>query len=234
MTDNKLRYKNIAIAAARLADAKKAEAVSVYDMAGRSELADYVVVITVDNPAQLDAVDDEITINFKKEGLFALYRDGMNSKTWKVLDYGGIIVHVFEKQAREFFSFDKVYAGYNTVKWEEKPAAKEVADHRPQAASRREESAVEKAASEKAKAVAKKVKAAPAKVHAAPKKIKAAAKKAPAEKSKKPAAKKVPAKKASAKKAAVRKAAPKKAKVPPKKVKKPAAKKTAPGKKKKK
>ena len=87
------RFKQLAIAAARLADSKKAEEVAVYDMDGRSALADFVVVATVDNPAQLDAVDEEISRNLKQEGLFALYRDGMRSKNWKVLDYGGIIVH---------------------------------------------------------------------------------------------------------------------------------------------
>ncbi|OGS07624.1 MAG: ribosome silencing factor [Elusimicrobia bacterium RIFOXYA12_FULL_51_18] len=124
MTDNQpvqQKLKKIAIAAARLADAKKAEAVAVYDMDGRSALADYVVVATVDNPAQLDAVDEEISINLKKEGLYALYRDGMRSKNWKVLDYGGIIVHIFERKAREFYSFDKVYTGYSEIKWREKP-----------------------------------------------------------------------------------------------------------------
>jgi len=121
-TESRPLYKRLAIAAARLADDKKAEAVAVYDMDGRSTLADYVVVVTVDNPAQLDAVDDEISKNLKQEGLFALYRDGMRSKNWKVLDYGGIIVHIFERKAREFYAFDKVYAGYGEVKWEEKAA----------------------------------------------------------------------------------------------------------------
>lgn len=178
MTDNKLRFRNIAVAAARLADAKKAEAVSVYDMGGRSELADYVVVVTVDNPAQLDAVDDEITINLKKEGLYALYRDGMKSKNWKVLDYGGLIVHIFEKQAREFYSFDKVYAGYNAIKWEEKPAAQARQRGGRTARQIRGGTAGRKAAG-KRKAASKNTKAAPRKAKGARKK---AVKKAPVRK----------------------------------------------------
>ena len=208
MTENKTSYKKIAIAAARLADAKKAEAVAVYDMDGRSELTDFVVVVTVDNPAQLEAVDDEITINLKKEGLYALYRDGMKSKSWKVLDYGGIIVHIFEKQARDLFAIDKVYAGYSAVKWEENRV---VASHRSQDASE------QKDAPRKIEAAPKKVKAAPAPVKTAAKKAgKSAPKKAKSapKKAKKTAAKKSPVKKAAQKKAAkktpARKAAPKK------------------------
>ncbi|MFA6434384.1 MAG: ribosome silencing factor [Elusimicrobiales bacterium] len=173
MTDNKLDPKSTAVRIARLADAKKAEAVSVYDMAGRSELADFVVVVTVDNPVQLDAVDDEISINLKKEGVYAMYRDGMKSKNWKVLDYGGVIVHIFEKQAREFYSFDKVYAGYNVVKWQEKPHA----------SGKQPAAAVRKPARKKPASAVKKPASAPAKIRTAPKRTK------------KPAAKKAPAKK---------------------------------------
>jgi ribosome-associated protein len=113
-------FKKLAVAAARLADAKQAEAVAVYDMAGRSPLADFVLVAAVDNPAQLEAVEEEISVKFKKEGLHPLYRDGARSKYWRVLDYGGVIIHIFERQARENFSFDKIYAGYAGVKWQAK------------------------------------------------------------------------------------------------------------------
>ncbi len=166
------RFKQLAIAAARLADSKKAEEVAVYDMDGRSALADFVVVLTVDNPAQLDAVDEEISVKLKKEGLFALYRDGMRSKNWKVLDYGGLIVHLFERKAREFYSFDKVYTGYGEIKWREK--------------------AVEKPVTAKRKAAAKAAGAAPKKTKKAKK---PAAKKVPAGKTRKTAAKKAAKKK---------------------------------------
>ncbi|MEI7481124.1 MAG: ribosome silencing factor [Elusimicrobiota bacterium] len=205
MKDNKNEFKNIAITVARLADAKKAEAVAVYDMAGRSELADYVVVVTVDNPTQLDAVDDEISINLKKEGFYAIYRDGMKSKNWKVLDYGGIIVHIFEKQAREFYSFDKVYAGYSAIKWEEKVAAQ---THGGKTARQQDSAAVKvarKSVQKKAPVAAKKAKAAPVKS----KKI--AAKKTPTKKTAaKKAVKKAPARKAASQKAAKKKVSKKK------------------------
>ena len=212
MTDNKLRFKNIAISAARLAAAKKTEPVTIYDMAGRSELADYVVVVTVDNPMQLDAVDDEIVINLKKDGLYARYRDGMKSKNWKVLDYGGIIIHIFEKQAREFFSFDKVYAGYSAVKWEDKPAAKQVTSHKSQVTSSKLQGAGSKKAIKKAKAAPKKTKTSPKKAAVSSKKTKkSAVKKSKKATVKKPVRKAAP-KKATArklKKAKVRKSAPK-------------------------
>jgi len=169
------RFKQLAIAAARLADSKKAEEVSIYDMDGRSALADFVVVATVDNPAQLDAVDEEISANLKKEGLFALYRDGMRSKNWKVLDYGGIIVHIFERKAREFYSFDKVYTGYGEVKWQENPV---VTSHRAQGTGHKSQVTGHKSQARKPRPVSRKKAANPAtRKKAVPKKKKTSKKK---------------------------------------------------------
>lgn len=141
--------KKLAITAARLADGKKAEAVVVYDMAGRSGLTDFVLAATVDNPAQLEAVEDAISIDLKKVGVYALHRDGGQSKSWRVLDYGGIMVHVFERKARELFDLDKVYEDYGQVKWQEK---REVRKAAPAAARGK------KAAAKKPKTAAKKTK----------------------------------------------------------------------------
>ncbi|MBU2574178.1 MAG: ribosome silencing factor [Elusimicrobia bacterium] len=118
MTNTKPKFKKMAIKAARLADSKKAESIAVYDLAGRSGLADYVMAATVDSPVQLEAVDDEISIKLKKEGVYPLYRDGARSKNWKVLDYGGLIIHIMERQTRLHYSLDRIFDGFKQVQWE--------------------------------------------------------------------------------------------------------------------
>ncbi|OGS58926.1 MAG: ribosome silencing factor [Elusimicrobia bacterium RIFOXYB2_FULL_62_6] len=118
MTNTKLQFKKAAVAAARLADDKKGEDVAVYDLAGRSSLADYAMAVTVDSPAHLSAVDDEISVKLKQEGLYPLYRDGGQSRTWKVLDYGGLIVHIIERETRVRYSLDKLFDGLKKVPWE--------------------------------------------------------------------------------------------------------------------
>ncbi|HOW89195.1 MAG TPA: ribosome silencing factor [Elusimicrobiales bacterium] len=115
-------FRAMAITAARLADAKKAEDIRIYDAGKRSPLTDFLLVATVDNPAQLEAVEEEISVAFKKDGFYAGHRDGGQSRHWRVLDYGGLIVHLFEKAARESFSFDSIYSDYPTVKWQARPA----------------------------------------------------------------------------------------------------------------
>jgi len=187
------RFKKLAIIAARLADAKKGEAVVIYDMAGRSGLTDFVLAVTVDNPAQLEAVEEDISINLKKEDIYALHRDGAQSKNWRVLDYGGLIVHVFEKKAREFFDFDKVYEGYSQVKWMEKA---QVESRKAPAPVRKAKAAVQKkqvkirkpAAASRGKAAGPKKRAIA--LRKKPAQRKSAAKKSPTAKKKNPAKKK--------------------------------------------
>lgn len=205
---NSTDFKHIAIAAARAGDNKKASPVTVYDLAGTSPLADYAVLIVVESAPQLEAVEEEISVKLKHEGLFCLHKDGMRSKNWKVMDYGGTLVHIYDTKAAEFYAIDKIYEKCKQVAWEEKPAAAPVkAPEKKAGAGPAAKPAVKKAAKKTApkkaaKTVAKKaVKAAVKKT--APKKARPAAKKTAARKPAKKAVKK-PAKKP-AKKAAKKK-----------------------------
>lgn len=208
MTNPKSSFKQIAIAAARAGDSKKASPVTVFDLAGTSPLADYAVLIVVESAPQLDAAEEEVLVRLKQEGVYCLHKDGMRSKNWKVLDYGGTLVHIYDQKAAEFYAIDKIYDKCKQVPWEDKPAAAPA----PKAAEEVKEP--QKPAAKKAPVKKAAVKKAPAKKAPVKKAAvkKAQAKKAPAKKAK-PAAKKTAAKKAKpAKKAAPKKAAKKTAK----------------------
>lgn len=200
-------FKKIAVIAALAGDSKKASPVRVYDLGGKSTIADFAVLMEVESAPQLDAVEEEVSIRLKHLGVYCLHKEGQQSKNWKVLDYGGVLVHVYEKKAEEFYAIAKHYAENKPVEWEEKPAAA------PAAAARKPvEPAVEKPVAKKAevkKPAARKpaVKKPAKKAH-----VKKAAIKKPVKKVavKKTAPKKAAAKKP-AKKTAVKKTAPKKA-----------------------
>lgn len=187
MTIPKSSFKKIAVAAAVAGDSKKAQPVVIFDLAGKSPLADYAVLLAAESAPQLDAIEEEVQIRLKQEGIYCLHRDGMQSKNWKVLDYGGVLVHIYDIKAAEFYAIDKVYEGFKTVEWEAKPE--------PRAETPAEKKANEEKVPAKKAAVKK------------PAAKKPAAKKAAG---KKKAAKKTAVKKAPVKKAA-KKSAPKKA-----------------------
>ncbi|MCM2266679.1 MAG: ribosome silencing factor [Elusimicrobiales bacterium] len=123
MTTQKNAFKQIAITAARAGDSKKAENVRVYDLCNKSTLADFAVLMSVESAPQLEAVEEEVLVKLKHEGVYCLHKDGMRSRNWKVLDYGGTLVHIYDAKAEEFYSLTKVYADYKPVEWEEKAPA---------------------------------------------------------------------------------------------------------------
>jgi ribosome-associated protein len=229
MTNPKSSFKDIAILAARAGDSKKASPVTVFDLANTSPLADYAVLIVVESAPQLDAVEEEVSVKLKHEGYYCLHKDGTRSKNWKVLDYGGTLVHVYDGKAAEFYALEKLYEKCKQVEWQEQPAAVPAKVPEKKAVVPAAKPAAKKAPAKKAAPAAKESgkKAAPKKAakKAAPKKIakKAASKKA-VKKTAKPAAKKAAVKKPAARKAPVKKAAVKK---PAKKAVKKTAKKAA-------
>ena len=132
-TDSK--FKNIAVEAARLGDSKHAENIVVYELPKNSTLADYAVLMTADSVPQLEAVEEAVNKAFKEQGLYVLYREGGESRSWKVLDYGGVLIHIFEPGAREFYSMDALYAPFTHVEWRETPIRQKIAAKKPKTAA---------------------------------------------------------------------------------------------------
>ena len=174
-----MQQKDIAVLAARYADEKKAENVRLLDLNGLSSLCDYIVLATVTSKPHLEAVEDEISTQLKKIGVYKLNRDGGESMIWRVSDYGSFLVHIMTQEARDFYALDKIFSFATELNYKKPKAAKKTAAKKTAA----KKTAVKKSAS---KTTAKKT---TAKKTAAKKPAKTAAKKT-TKTAKKPAAKK--------------------------------------------
>ena len=175
-----MQQKDIAVLAARYADEKKAENVKLLDLNGLSSLCDYIVLATVTSKPHLEAVEDEISTQLKKIGVYKLNRDGGESMIWRVSDYGSFLVHIMTQEARDFYALDKIFSFATELNYKKPKAAKKTAAKKVSA----QKTAVKKSASKKAAA-----KKPAAKKTAAKKPAKPAAKKT-TKTAKKPAAKK--------------------------------------------
>ncbi|MCG2725032.1 MAG: ribosome silencing factor [Elusimicrobia bacterium] len=122
--NQKNKFKKIALLAANIGNDKKAVDIEIYELGKESSLAFYVVIMTAESAPQMSAIEDAVSIQLKQKGFYILYKDGPESKKWKVIDYGGIIVHIFAPVTREFYSLDKVYYDFKKVKWEKPPIKK--------------------------------------------------------------------------------------------------------------
>ena len=175
-----MQQKDIAVLAARYADEKKAENVKLLDLNGLSSLCDYIVLATVTSKPHLEAVEDEISTQLKKIGVYKLNRDGGESMILRVSDYGSFLVHIMTQEARDFYALDKIFSFATELNYKKPKAAKKTAAKKVSA----KKTAVKKSASKKATA-----KKPAAKKTAAKKPAKTAAKKT-TKTAKKPAAKK--------------------------------------------
>lgn len=114
-------FRPLALQAARCASDKNAEDIVLFHIKPVSGLADFLLLATVDSPAQLEAVEDHVAREFKGRGVPLLRRDGVRSDRWRVLDYGGILVHLMHRRAREFYSLDRLFIDARRVAWEAQP-----------------------------------------------------------------------------------------------------------------
>ena len=112
-------FKRLAALAARAADDKKAEDVVVLHVKPVSGVADYVVIASTTSTPQLEAVEDHVKKTLKDEGALALHRDGHLSDRWRVLDYGGLLVHLMHPEARAFYRLESLFEGAKKVRWQD-------------------------------------------------------------------------------------------------------------------
>jgi len=110
-------FRTLGVRAARAADDKKGEEILLLHLKKISEVADYLLLIGVTSPAHLGAIEDAIRISLKTIGLLPSHRDGRMSDLWRVLDYGGLVVHLMHPQARDFYQLEKLFDGARKIPW---------------------------------------------------------------------------------------------------------------------
>lgn len=121
-----MKTKELVCLAARLAEDKKAENITVIDLCGLSSLCDYILIATVTSKPHLDAVEEEISKKLKEIGFYKSNRDGGESSQWRVSDYGGFLAHIMTQEARDFYALDKIFSFGKEISFA-KPVKKAVA-----------------------------------------------------------------------------------------------------------
>ena len=105
--------------AAEAALSKKASNVVSIEVKPTLVIVDYFVIATADNPLQLGAIVDAVEEALRTEyGIKPIGREGINSQSWVLLDYGDIVVHIFTPQTRDFYRLETLYNDVPLVRYE--------------------------------------------------------------------------------------------------------------------
>ncbi len=96
------------IAIAALED-KKAEDVRVIDIGGVSVLADYFIIASGNNRIQVQAMADEVEERLGRAGAIPKQIEGYQAGNWVLLDFGDVIIHIFDAQNRLFYDLERIW-----------------------------------------------------------------------------------------------------------------------------
>lgn len=81
----------------------------IIDLKSVSTIGDYFILTSGDTQRQTKVIADEIVDELEKENIFVRNKEGHQTGSWILLDYGDLVVHIFEKETREFYDLEKIW-----------------------------------------------------------------------------------------------------------------------------
>ena len=102
--------RELAEIAAKALDGKKGKDIKLIRIDKITTLAEYFVICTGTSNTQINALGDEVEKELTLAGEEPLHREGYRSGTWVLLDYGCVVVHIFNDEARKFYSLEHLWA----------------------------------------------------------------------------------------------------------------------------
>lgn len=88
---------------------KKAENPRVMDMQSTSPIADFILVCSGSSNRQVKAIADSVRIGLKKRGIYDIGAEGYSEGQWILVDYGDVIVHIFNDEMRKFYNIESLW-----------------------------------------------------------------------------------------------------------------------------
>lgn len=101
--------KEIAAIAYDALDDKKGIDISIIDITEISVMADYFIIASGNSSSQVQALIDNVDECLGRKGVIAKQVEGYRSANWVLMDYGDVIVHVFDKDNRLFYDLEKIW-----------------------------------------------------------------------------------------------------------------------------
>lgn len=88
---------------------KKAEDLRIIDISEVSVVADYFIIATGSNRSQIQALADNVQETLGRAGYEMKQVEGYQTANWILMDYGDVIVHIFDKENRLFYNLERIW-----------------------------------------------------------------------------------------------------------------------------
>ena len=100
-------------------DDKLAEDIKIIDIRSISVLADYFIIADGNNKNQVQAMVDNVEEQLGRAGFEPKQVEGVRNSSWILMDYGDVIVHVFDEENRLFYDLERIWRDGKTLDMEE-------------------------------------------------------------------------------------------------------------------
>jgi len=84
--------------------------IALLDLRGISQFADFFVISSGETARHLEGMADDVVRALRNNGLRVHHREGTGSGGWVLLDFNGVVVHLFTRSAREFYGLEELWA----------------------------------------------------------------------------------------------------------------------------
>jgi ribosome-associated protein len=88
---------------------RKALDVVVIDVRGRSSYTDYIVIASGTSDRHVQSVAENVEVTIKHEGQMSIGREGLREGQWALIDFGGVVLHVFHQFTREVYHLESMW-----------------------------------------------------------------------------------------------------------------------------
>ena len=105
----------MAVTAYKALSEKKGEDITIIEISQISIMADYFVISNGANLPQVQAMVENVQEKMGKSGFEVKRVEGNRSSSWILLDYGDVVVHIFDKEDRLFYDLERIWRDGKTI-----------------------------------------------------------------------------------------------------------------------
>lgn len=94
---------------------KKGRDIKILSVSDLTIVADYFVICTAGSDRNAIAMADAILSELRDKGVKVLGTEGRDTGWWVLLDFGDVLVHIFQEDARQYYALDETWADANDI-----------------------------------------------------------------------------------------------------------------------
>jgi len=114
-----MNNKEMVLLSAKAAAEKKGRDITILDLQEISLITDYFLIVNGNSRVQTQAIADNIEEKMALAGIPLARREGYPDGRWILLDFGAVIIHVFQEEERSFYSLERLWGDAPQVPFQE-------------------------------------------------------------------------------------------------------------------